>query len=182
MIHSWKRTSLWLRDNAAYRQCCCLEKIISPEQIGRKAARWNARRSKRQREGKVCRAISSRVRLRRCASLSLSLFLFLARTRALSFPFSLPLSLQYSHSYYFSSVLVTIGICQRRKRALKEGKINRESGCEAETASRKREVQEKREKENGQDDTGGRVCRGGSWSRSCFISGWVRRSRGGKTG
>ncbi|KAL6449047.1 hypothetical protein ACFW04_000632 [Cataglyphis niger] len=87
----------------------------------------------------------------------LSLFLFLARTRALSFPFSLPLSLQYSHSYYFSSVLVTIGICQRRKRALKEGKINRESSCEAETASRKREVQEKREKENGQDDTGGRV-------------------------
>lgn len=67
------------------------------------------------------------------ASLFLSHLLLFSFPRAYSF-----LSSRHSRSYYFSSVLVTIGTPERRKRASKEGKINRESGCEAETVSRKR--------------------------------------------
>lgn len=73
--------------------------------------------------------------------------------------FSLPG--RHSRSYYFSSVLVTIGTRpERRKRASKEGKINRESGCEAETVSRKRVRRAGKEREREREgkregDTGG---------------------------
>lgn len=66
-----------------------------------------------------------------CVYADASVFLFLSPSPFRTF---VP-SFSHSHSYYFLSVLVTV-----RTPETKEGKINRESGCEAETVSRKRET------------------------------------------
>lgn len=105
-----------------------------------------------------------------CVYADASLFLPFSHSR------SFVLSYRHSRSYYFSSVLVTIGTPET-KESFERGKDKSREWLRGRNGEQKegdigRERERKRERGGErQGDMGGRVCRGGSWSRSCFISG-----------
>lgn len=103
-----------------------------------------------------------------------------------------PISLRLgynSRSYYFSSVLVLFRlhvyyVDTGKRRKEKEGARKRTREREIERVKQADIGRERNsDRKGGKTNVAGRKEEGGGpWSRSCFISGRVRRSRGGKKG
>lgn len=100
-----------------------------------------------------------------CVYADASLFLFLSSCPSRAFL----LFRSHSHSYYFSSVLVTIRTPET-KESFERGKDKSREWLRGRKGERKGRRYGKREKEKGRA-TRMVGCKGGSCSRSCFISG-----------